>query len=270
LTSAFGGKEKPVKYSSFVKYALCFMLASMATLTSGFTANDLNHVHILVDGQTIETHTAETNPESMLEHAGVHLNAKDDYYLENADNQVKITVYRALPVTIEYKGEQKEIMTTKETVQEALSDAGYNVNDYTAAPSMNSKIEENLVIKLDDSPAVKAAAEEEARRRAQQVETSRGMVRYTEAMTMEASAYLPTDGNGAGITASGMRAQHGVVAVDPDVIPLGTRLFIPGYGEAIAADTGGAIDGYMIDLCMESYGDAIQFGRRDITVYVLQ
>ena len=95
------------------------------------------------------------------------------------------------------------------------------------------------------------------------------MARYSEAMIMEASAYLPTDGGGDGITASGIMAERGVVAVDPDVIPLGTRLYIPGYGEAIAADTGGAIIGNMIDLCMEDYGEAMEFGRRDITVYVL-
>ena len=89
-------------------------------------------------------------------------------------------------------------------------------------------------------------------------------------LVMEASAYLPTDGGGDCVTATGMPAGHGVVAVDPDVIPLGTKLYIPGYGHAIAADTGGMIEGHMIDLCMESYDDAIQFGRRDIEVYVLE
>ena len=64
-------------------------------------------------------------------------------------------------------------------------------------------------------------------------------------------------------------AQYGIAAVDTDVIPLGTRLYIPGYGEAIAADTGGAIVGDRIDLCMESYSEAMAFGRRDVTVYVL-
>ena len=86
---------------------------------------------------------------------------------------------------------------------------------------------------------------------------------------MEATAYIPSDGDGNGITATGMVAQHGVVAVDPNVIPLGTRVYIPGYGEAIAADTGGAIYGDRIDLCMDSYGEAMQFGRRYVTVYVL-
>ena len=94
-------------------------------------------------------------------------------------------------------------------------------------------------------------------------------MRYRGEYDMEATAYLPTDGGGSGITASGMRAQRGVVAVDTKVIPLGTRLYIPGYGEAIAADTGGAIRGHKIDLCMESYGEAIQFGRRMVKVYVL-
>jgi 3D (Asp-Asp-Asp) domain-containing protein len=86
---------------------------------------------------------------------------------------------------------------------------------------------------------------------------------------MEATAYIASDGNGDGITAMGLVAQHGVVAVDPGVIPLGTRLYIPGYGEAIAADTGGAIYGNRIDLCMNSYGEAMNFGRRYVTVYVL-
>ena len=58
--------------------------------------------------------------------------------------------------------------------------------------------------------------------------------------------------------------------MDPNVIPLGTRLYIPGYGMAIAADTGGAIRGHKIDLLMESYGEAMEFGRRSVEVYVLQ
>ena len=92
---------------------------------------------------------------------------------------------------------------------------------------------------------------------------------YTAVMAMEATAYLPTDGDGAGMTAMGIPATYGVVAVDPSIIPLGSRVYIPGYGEAIAADTGGAIVGYCIDLCMESYAQAMDFGRRVVTVYVL-
>ena len=95
---------------------------------------------------------------------------------------------------------------------------------------------------------------------------------YADVLTMEATAYYPLDcgGDGYGITATGIPATYGVAAVDPYVIPLGTRLYIPGYGEAIAADTGGAIVGYRIDLCMESYDECMQFGRRNVTVYILR
>lgn len=102
------------------------------------------------------------------------------------------------------------------------------------------------------------------------VETSYGAINYSNVMSMEATAYLPTDGSGAGITATGIKATYGVVAVDPRVIPLGTKVYIPGYGVALAADTGGAIKGYKIDLCMESYGECMRFGRRNVTVYVLE
>ena len=102
-----------------------------------------------------------------------------------------------------------------------------------------------------------------------EIEVSRSYDRVREVITMEATAYLPTDGGGDGITATGIRARHGVVAVDPNVIPLGTRVYIPGYGEAIAADTGGDIVGNRIDVVLEDYGSAMQFGRRTVDVYIL-
>ena len=72
------------------------------------------------------------------------------------------------------------------------------------------------------------------------------------------------------MTAIGRRAGHGIVAVDPRLIPLGTHLYIPGYGMAIAGDTGGDIVGHRIDLGFDSTRDAMLFGRRDITVYRLK
>lgn len=102
------------------------------------------------------------------------------------------------------------------------------------------------------------------------VETSRGMMRFRSVMWMEATAYNPTDGSTDGITATGIAARHGIVAVDPDTIPLGTRVYIPGYGLALAADTGGDIIGNRIDLCMEGYSEAWGFGRRAVKVYILE
>ncbi len=90
------------------------------------------------------------------------------------------------------------------------------------------------------------------------------------AMHMIATAYTASCSGCSGITASGRPAGHGVVAVDPRFIPLGSRLYIPGYGHAVAGDTGGAIRGNRIDLGFNSLRDALLFGRRAITVYVLR
>ena len=73
-----------------------------------------------------------------------------------------------------------------------------------------------------------------------------------------------------GLTASGMKAGVGVVAVDPNVIPLGSELFIAGYGYAIAGDTGGAIKGMKIDLFFNTLDECYQFGRRNLDVYVIK
>ncbi|MDR3592688.1 MAG: 3D domain-containing protein [Negativicutes bacterium] len=101
------------------------------------------------------------------------------------------------------------------------------------------------------------------------IQTSRGTMRFRSIQYMEATAYTPTDGSWHGITASGIAARRGVVAVDPKVIPLGTRIYIPGYGLALAADTGGDIVGDRIDLCVDSHSEAWSFGRRMVKVYVI-
>lgn len=123
---------------------------------------------------------------------------------------------------------------------------------------------ETIEIPVEEVPTVEEIPPENV------VETPQGYIPYTQVLGMEATAYLPTDGNGAGITAMGIPATYGIVAVDPAIIPLGTRVYIPGYGEALAADTGGAIYGYKIDLCMEDYYQAMDFGRRNVTVFVLK
>ena len=69
---------------------------------------------------------------------------------------------------------------------------------------------------------------------------------------------------------SGVKAAYGIVAVDPKFIPLGTRLYVEGYGYAVAADTGSAIKGDRIDLCFDDYKLALAFGRQTVVVYVLE
>lgn len=85
---------------------------------------------------------------------------------------------------------------------------------------------------------------------------------------MESTGKKPGD-EGYGLTASGMKAKKGIVAVDTSIIPFGTELYIEGYGYAIAGDTGSAIKGNKIDVFLDDYEDAKKYGVRNVNVYVL-
>lgn len=102
-------------------------------------------------------------------------------------------------------------------------------------------------------------------------DVSRGELagRVVGTLAMSATAYWANPAWSNGRTATGVAARYGVAAVDPSVIPLGTRLYVPGYGYAVAADTGGAIVGDRIDLCFDTGQQAIDFGRQSVTVYEL-
>lgn len=253
------------------KIMLCMLLGLILMVTTGFTRTSIpsgsHEVAIHVDGTTLTEHTTHTNPQAILARAGVTLGEKDEYYLHKVDDErTEITVYRAVPITVQYKDQKREFMTSKQTVGDALLDLGYHLEDIQVTGGFDAPVAENMTIQMSDSAAVVAAQQQAQKAEAQPRVANHA---YKAVYTMEATAYLPTDGGGSGVTATGMYAQHGVVAVDPNVIPLGSRLYIPGYGEAIAADTGGAIRGDRIDLCMESYGECMQFGRRYVEVYVL-
>jgi 3D (Asp-Asp-Asp) domain-containing protein len=71
-----------------------------------------------------------------------------------------------------------------------------------------------------------------------------------------------------GKTALGLPVRKGVVAVDPKLIPLGTRMHVPGYGPSIAADVGTAIKGRIIDLWMPTDAAARRWGRRTVTITI--
>jgi len=82
---------------------------------------------------------------------------------------------------------------------------------------------------------------------------------------METTAYAGSGNR----TATGTWPSRGTVAVDPRVIPLGTKLYIEGYGHAIAEDTGGGIKGGIIDLYMDSHEECIIWGKRHVLVEIL-
>ena len=251
----------------------CTALAGMMVFASGFTMNgfpkNMHRVSVHVDGQTITDMTVQTKPNDIFAKLGVTLGEKDTYEVFHSadERRTEISVRRAVPVSISFWGDTQQVMTSGRTVGDVMAEYGYNMNEIDVLPGVDTPVTEHLDIQLKEN---EQAAEQRRAREREAERVSRGIPRYRAAYTMHASAYLPSDGGGSGITATGIPARHGVVAVDPNVIPLGSRLYISGYGEAIAADTGGAIVGNKIDLCMESYDEAIQFGRRSVEVYVLE
>lgn len=92
---------------------------------------------------------------------------------------------------------------------------------------------------------------------------------FLRELDMRVTAYTPTDPGCTGVTATGTKAGYGTIAVDPDVIPLGSTVYVPGYGVGIASDTGGAIIGHRVDVCYEAKADALEWGVQNISVYIL-
>ncbi len=95
-----------------------------------------------------------------------------------------------------------------------------------------------------------------------------------KSLYVTATAYSENCSDCTGITATGLNLRANpslkVIAVDPSIIPLGTKVYVDGYGYAIAADTGGAIKGYRIDLFMPSETDCDLWGRKKVKVTILQ
>ncbi len=106
-------------------------------------------------------------------------------------------------------------------------------------------------------------------REARALPSRSGTYNRMRSMNMVATGYSPYEGSSQGLTANGMHAGYGLVAVDRRVIRLGTRLYVEGYGYAVAADTGGAIKGNRIDLGHTTYREASNVGRRRVKVWVL-
>ena len=216
---------------------LSLALAGFVIINSGFTAP-----HEMIEDAPAPAETTATEAAPVENNAPTAVSVSADGTLAVADENQKAQFGLIEPE----KQSDDEIQLNEEAVEpEPLDNEPLTGDDYVEEVEPISTVEYVEEPVYSDDP------------------------QYSAIMSMEATAYLPTDGNGEGITAMGIPATYGVAAVDPSVIPLGSRLYVPGYGEAIAADTGGAIYGYRIDLCMESYEEAMAFGRRVITVFVL-
>ena len=219
--------------------------------TSGKTVGEiLRHLGISYEGRPIYPAPETPATNGMV----VHILGKFEK-LEVTDNQV--------PFTTRYIDDNKLPAGQSRVLQTGAPGKEKITYKYVLKDGYFQKIE---IGRMQEVAPVEAVIERGPRNI---IMTGQGAVTYRRKMVVESSAYTLAEGSGTGMTSLGIVPYEGIVAVDPDVIPYYTRMYIPGYGFAMAGDTGGAIIGNRIDLYMESYSSALMWGRRDVEIYIL-
>lgn len=248
-------------------------------------------VEVAADGAIYSFMTAEKTVKALLETEGIALNEVDKLSANLEDpiesgmklSIVRVTseiVYETQPIEfavqenkdssilkgkteIKQEGSAGERKITKErTYEDGILISEVEVsNEVVTAPvdkvvAIGTKVPEPVVVAK--APTIVAS----------RGSTPSGLS-YSSSMRVTATAYA-----GDGITATGtvpVRNASGwsTIAVDRNVIPMGTRVYVENYGYAIAEDVGGAIKGNIIDVFMNSESDAIAWGRRTVTIYIL-
>ncbi|MGN1031183.1 MAG: 3D domain-containing protein [Butyricicoccaceae bacterium] len=242
-------------------------------MMDSFHLNSSFEVTVKADGRTRTITSENTTVGQFLENAGIELSATDEI-TPSVDSilmePTEITIVRveikqvtettAIDFKTTYKNDSSLASGKTKTLTEGVKGERETVYEVTYRDGKEvERVEKSSRVVKEPTDAVIAKGTKIS------VPTGGSApVSASRVITMEATAY-----SGGGTTASGMAAAVGRVAVDPRVIPLGTRLYISGYGYCVAADTGGAIKGNRVDLYFNSNSQCIQFGRRQVKVYVL-
>ncbi|SDI96610.1 G5 and 3D domain-containing protein [Alteribacillus bidgolensis] len=244
-------------------------------------------VNVKYDGEKEEIMTTSTTVADLLEDAGVEV-SDEDRIEPGEDKEITgktdIEVVRVEKVTdvveeeIDYatvtrrddslpKGEEEVVEDGKKGIiekrYEVVLEDGEEVSRELIEEKQIEESEDKVVAVGAREPAVTAS-----RGGSGNNPSSNGRT-----ISMQATAYTANCSGCTGVTATGVNLNNSpnkkVVAVDPSVIPLGSRVYVEGYGEAVAADTGGAIKGNKIDLHVPSKAEAGRFGRQTVEVTIL-
>ena len=343
---------KEIKKCISLKMVAVVITAAVIVLMLGTVSYFQKEVVINLDGNQIVVRTMKSTVKEVLKQNGIRLGKYDyvsvpiDTKLQSKKNNI-INIKSAVPVYVSADGQEIELMTSKETVKEALQGEPINLShsDKIQGANPDDRIVKGMrlkvvrvtrklvsqnevipceVVKKDNNSMdmgqyrIVNEGKDGVREKTYMVEyhdgkevnrlmvdhkvvvnpedkvvehgtipiytTSRGEnFRYKKVMEMRATAYTASyedtgktpDHPEFGITYTGMRVKKGVVAVDPKVIPLGTRLYVegignvPDYGYAIAADIGSAVKGDIIDLYMDDSTAVKRWGVKKVKVYIL-
>lgn len=311
------------------------------------------NTYVITDGDQVITYSSyATDPEDVLDEAGLELKALDLYTTEKTEGVSEITVQRSQQITIDNCGQIMKVSTYGETVEQLLQrleisyNGAYNVSvpvstatydgmqvdvrwqvseqqSYTAEipyevtycedPALDKGVEKVIVAgengqKLCAAEVVYSNGVETGRTVLSEtvikepvtqvvaVGTGEGVAKaadslyfgdgyialptgevltYTHSQQFKATAYTAWIADVTGTTATGTKARVGAIAVDPKVIPYGTRMFIVTndgqyvYGIATAEDCGGGVNGNHVDLFFDTVEECFAFGVRQCTIYFL-
>lgn len=231
-------------------------------------------VAVLADGKEIALSTTSATVGEVLAQAGVTLDQQDrvtpekDAVLIEATN---IEVVRVVQKTIH---QDESIPAGVEKINDATLESGITRTISKGSPGVERKTilvsyendqevsRETVKSEVIKSPVNKVVATGVL------TSVSRGgnRIEFKQAMEMRATAYSYAAGS---ITSTGQKVRVGGIAVDPRVIPYGTRVYIEGYGYATAIDCGGAIKGNRVDVFFETQKECRQWGVRYVKLYIL-
>ncbi len=247
--------------------------AKTAPIEDGMTivVNVAKYVTVYDDLETYGAITYQTTVEGALEEFGAPLKGNDSSFPkkdERVYDGIKVYVSRAKLVTFTREGETLQYYTYNNTVEEFLDELGVVCNsDEKVVPEADAALTDGMTVAV--KPKVEAMSP---------LEFDFDLSQAKRVITCQASAYTAAADEcwpyADGYTATGVKCQVGVVAVDPRVIPLKSKLYIETmdgsfvYGYCSAEDTGGAIKGNKIDLAMNTKSECFQFGRRNVRVYI--
>ncbi len=248
-------------------------------------------VSVTADGKTEEVKLAIVNMYDALNFAGYEVD--DDDILSTSHNEDVENIYSVTIKRVTYKTESSKEKIAYDTVKKNSDDVELGETKVMTEGKDGEKIVTREVKYIDgEKTSDKVVAEKTIKKPVDEVilvgtkgaatsggagtftDSNGATVAYSQVLTGSGTAYTAPAGAG---TATGVLAYHGGVAVNPNIIPYGSKLYIVStdgsfvYGYATAVDTGGALmDGSaIVDCFYNTYDECVNFGRRDVNVYVL-
>lgn len=269
-----------------VMAVVVFMLAIGSSTAFAYTKT----VIINLDGVPRMINTEEETVGDLMETLDDIIT--DEYTLQGIDEDTELTKNMVIDLTsiTEKKVTKTEVIAYDTEIRENpdLEEGNENViqegengeisiitkESYSGGELISSEIVEELVTKEAKNKIIERGTKKPepvvTAPKEQTVASIPVSLERDSALQVIATGYTPGDPGCTGITYTGTKAARGTIAVDPSVIPFGTKLYIPGYGYGVAADTGGAIKGNKIDLCYDTRTEALNWGIKNITVYVVE